>query len=207
MTPVRRKNGGFTLIELLVVIAIISILAGLIIPGVMNSMRRADRLQCMNNLRQIGVALHSYSQDYNGHFPKTNGMNPQPSSMQCLGLLYEEYLDDLELLVCRSDDIMEAKNVIPTDYELGIPAIIPLENCSYGYDPDHAPSHPSDVAIVADLHGVPGDPDEAHRGKGRNVLFIGSQVKWCKSRMCGRNEDDIFAPGALDSSDSYIRKD
>ena len=66
---VRRPAKGFTLIELLVVIAIIAILAALLLPSLASAKARGKSTVCLNNLKQLGLAITMYAQDYNDNYP------------------------------------------------------------------------------------------------------------------------------------------
>jgi prepilin-type N-terminal cleavage/methylation domain-containing protein len=65
MRRCRSSHLAFTLIELLVVIAIIAVLIALLLPAVQAAREAARRAQCVNNLKQLGIALHNYHDTHN----------------------------------------------------------------------------------------------------------------------------------------------
>jgi prepilin-type N-terminal cleavage/methylation domain-containing protein len=77
-SPTRPPSRGFTLVELLVVIAIIGLLLGLLLPAVQAAREAARRSQCGNNLKQIGLALLRYHDQYK-HFPAAVQLVPTPT--------------------------------------------------------------------------------------------------------------------------------
>jgi len=106
---------GFTLIELLVVIAIIAVLAGMLLPGLARSTEMARRMHCTNNMKQVGLGIRLYQEDYQEK-PPLYLVNPGPNPGYAGGntnyLEGSKYLGSTNVFICKSD---RTRGKIPID--------------------------------------------------------------------------------------------
>lgn len=98
---------AFTLIELLVVVAVIGILASLLLPALAGARVKAQRVKCMSNLRQIGLALHNYADDHEGWFPETTHSGPTNQSWIFTLSPYLEQVNRIR--ACPADPLAERR--------------------------------------------------------------------------------------------------
>src|SRR5688572_12801376 len=95
---------GFTLIELLVVIAIIAILAAILFPVFARARENARRASCQSNLKQVGLGLLQYSQDYDERFPILY-YNVMPVPNEGWASFIQPYMKSSQVFQCASEPL------------------------------------------------------------------------------------------------------
>ena len=127
---------AFTLIELLFVMAIIGVLAALLLPVLNQGKARAQRIQCVSNLRQAGLAFHSFAHDHNGRFPMQISTNAG-GSMELVQAAYKlsgEFYFAFRHFQALSGELVTPKVVIcPADSRLPAASFTTLSNDNLSY--------------------------------------------------------------------------
>jgi prepilin-type N-terminal cleavage/methylation domain-containing protein/prepilin-type processing-associated H-X9-DG protein len=174
MTPARR--GAFTLIELLVTIAIVGILVALALPAIQRVRDAAARVQCSNNLKQIGLGLHQYH-GANRVFPAgmrwRQGKDPQQLQTWLAQIL--PYVEQQALWNATQNAYRQSPSPRNNPPHLGLATVMPLFVCpadGRGFEVQFAPRDKINVALTSYL-GVEGQSVEKLDG----ILFRDSRVR------------------------------
>ncbi len=197
----RTHRSGFTLIELLVVIAIIAILAAILFPVFAQARERARTASCLSNVKQIGLGMRMYLDDYDGSWPfswydkaqygwdvaiypytKNTKIFACPSNPQ-LPELWAGYTGPLKGMIRsyamngtvssdqRTTPINESAIDTPTD------VIMTLETTSWTYKNTRPPDHETYLTKKNDV--CQHVPFNIHQG-GANYLFADTHARWAK---------------------------
>ena len=128
----KKNSHGFTLVELLVVIAIIGILVALLLPAIQAAREAARRAQCVNNLKQIGIALQNYH-DTHKELPAGNYSCCWGTwQMAILPFIEEQQLGDMYTWLPKNVTTFTAPNIYEYTYDKNY----------YGDSDEESPSHP-----------------------------------------------------------------
>jgi len=137
----KRKNlSGFTLIELLVVIAIIAILAAILFPVFAQARDKARQSSCLSNMKQLGLAMNMYAQDYDGLLMQTTSEHPVLKIHW--SYVAQPYVKNAGIFVCPSDPTpVSPKTPCVAGMNVGLDCDAQVPKFSYVNNYNAVPAH------------------------------------------------------------------
>ena len=181
---------GFTLLELIVVTAIISILASFLLPAVNKSRQDAKRINCVSNLKQLGMAFLMYTQDYDNLLPHEDAGDTQPPYDCDWFTVLDPYLDQKDYSIVKQCPSFKGNITVYHSYKMNSK----LEEAPVDFRPVDSISEPSRTVLLfcgrtdnssvgTQIKGLcasgtsPGSVAWYHNS-GVNILFIDSHISW-----------------------------
>ena len=193
----KHKIGGFTLIELLVVIAIIGIMAAMLLPALNQAREKARRANCLSNLKQIGLGIAMYADNYGGRMPLTTAQHPLCSSLNLLS----NVVTSAKVFACPSDSAAKAQASYPLTNDSTRAFTVSYTYCAGLFWQDQPDSiialdrmgtgvMESGYTVGARWAGSGAPPIAPHKDQGGNVLFNDGHCSWMNTLpyTCGTND-------------------
>ncbi len=192
-----RRRTGFTLIELLVVAAVLALLATICFGAFTRAREKGRAATCASDLRQLGLAMQSYVQDSDGHFPSVWIGYPLYDNPTDWVQVLEPYVKDSAILRCPTSQVDKERRDTDYEYNMGRLSDVTYRAGKGGLIKMSAGKHearmqnPATTRLLWDLHWQVGYPPDdgyyvyadengspnLHAG-GANFSFLDGHVKW-----------------------------
>jgi len=213
------REKGLALTDVIVLTVLAVVLAGTFAWAELFGWSAKHRTQCMNNVRQIGLATYQYAIEHDERFPKLvdakgnevdavdakGNVSKEPARSAFAILLKRAYLTTTKVFVCPASGDKVPGDDFPGDFRNAKlqDLILPENNCSYGWDPTKSRNAHAPCALIADKpsqnvspqnQGTAKNNSGNHRGEGQNVWYVDGHVKW----------GTLPKPDAGDDPDIYL---